>query len=185
LISALTVGSYATSVSVSTAKYAADAGLLTNVYFESSGLATSTTPSVVTAITQPGTTGSTSLTKGSTDYLYSPSFGTARNVAAGTWIVEVWAATTSSTGTMTITIDTVNSGGTVQAMVGTGSTTTVTTTKAEAKFSVAGSAVAIPASGYLRVSLYAPTGSGKPGFTVYWGKAQGTNFQVPMSVASS
>ena len=49
LIGALATGSYATSVSVATKAYAADSGVLTNVYFESATAPTSTTPSVVTA----------------------------------------------------------------------------------------------------------------------------------------
>jgi len=185
LIGALAVGSYATSVSVTTKAFAADSGILTNVYFESAAASASTTPSVVTATTQPGTTGSTTITRGSTDYLYSSQFASARNVAAGSWVVDIWALGATS-GTMTVTIAIVTSTGTVQTTVGSGTTPTVATTEGQVVLRVAGSATSIPANGYLRVSFLAPSGTGNPtSFKLYWGKAQGTNFQVPMSIVSS
>ncbi len=185
LIGALAVGSYATSVSVTTKAYASDSGILTNVYFESATASASATPSVVTATTQPGTTGSTTISRGSTDYLYSTQFASARSIAAGTWVVDLWALAAKS-GTMTVSIATVNSAGTVQSTIGSGSTPTITTTKGQVALSLSGSATSVPASGYIRVSFTAPTGTANPSsFTLYWGKAQGTNFQVPMSIVSS
>lgn len=181
LIAALAVGSYATSVSVATKTYAADSGILTNAYFESATAATSTTPSVLTALLQPITTGSTNIAKAGTVYLYSTQFATARNIVAGTWVFDEWALLSVS-GTMTITITIVNSAGTVQSTVATGTTPTVATTKGQVALDLAGSAVSIPANGYIRVAIKAPAGATS---TLYWGEAQGTNFQVPMSVESS
>jgi hypothetical protein len=185
LIGALAVGSYATSVSVTTKAFAADSGILVNVYFESATASGSTTPSVVTATTQPGTTGSTTISRGSTDYLYSPQFISARNVAAGAWVVDLWALAAKS-GAMTVSIAIVNSAGSVQTTVASGTTPTITTTKGQGALRLSGSAVSVPAMGYIRVSFTAPTGTANPSsFTLYWGKAQGTNFQVPMSIESS
>ncbi len=181
IIGALAVGSYATSVSVTTKAYAADSGVLTNVYFESTTAPTSTTPSVVTATTQPGTTGSTAIAKSGTVYLYSTQFTSARSIAAGSWKFDEWALVSVS-GTMTIAIAIVNSAGTVQTTVATGTTPTVATTKGQVALSLAGSATSVPSNGYIRVAIKAPTGATS---TLYWGKAQGTNFQVPMSVVSS
>jgi hypothetical protein len=46
--------------------------------------------------------------------------------------------------------------------------------------------VTVPSGGYIEVSLIAPTGGSSPtSFTLYWGKAQGTNFQVPLSVVTA
>jgi hypothetical protein len=185
LIGALAVGSYATSVSVTTKAFAADSGVLVNVYFESTTASGSTTPSVVTATTQPGTTGSTTISRGSTYYLYSTQFTSARSIAAGVWVVDLWALAAKS-GAMTVSIATVNSAGTVQTTIGSGTTPTITTTKGQVALSVSGPATSVPANGYVRVSLTAPTGTSNPSsFTLYWGKAQGTNFQVPISIASS
>ncbi len=181
LICALSVGSYATSVTVTSKAYAADSGVLTNVYFESATAPTSTTPSVVTATTQPATTGSTAIAKSGTVYLYSSQFTSARNVPAGSWVFDEWALASAS-GKMTITITVVTSTGTVQTTVGSGTTPTVTTSKAQVILRVAGSAVSIPANGYIRVAIQPPTGDTS---TLYWGKAQGTDFQVPMSIVSS
>ena len=181
VIGALAMGSYATSVSVTTKAYASDSGILTNVYFESTTAPTSTTPSVVTSTTQPGTTGSTAISKGGTVYLYSTQFTSARSIAAGSWVFDEWALVSAS-GTMTVTIAIVNSAGTVQTTIASGTTPTVATTKGQVVLTLAGSATSVAANDYIRVAVKAPTGATS---TLYWGKAQGTNFQVPMSAVSS
>ena len=48
--------------------------------------------------------------------------------------------------------------------------------------SLTGVAASIPANGYIRVAIQPPTGDTAK---LYWGMAQGTNFQVPMSIVSS
>jgi hypothetical protein len=185
LISALAVGSYATSVSVVASTYATDSGILTYFYFESAAATTSTTPSVVTATSQPSTTGSTSISRGSTDYLYSTRFTSARSIAAGTWVVDIWALAAKS-GAMTVSIAIVSSSGAVMTTVASGTTPTITTTKSQAALVLSGPATSVPLNGYIRVSFTAPTGTANPSsFTLYWGKAQGTNFQVPVSIVSS
>jgi hypothetical protein len=180
LIGALAVGSYATSVSVASKAYAADSGVLTNVYFESATAPTSTTPSVVTATTQPGTTGSTAIAKSGTVYLYSTQFTAARNLVAGPWVFDEWALSSKS-GTMTVTISVVTSTGTVQTTVASGTTPAVATTKGQVVLSLTGVAASVPANGYIRVAIQ-PNGDTA---TLYWGKAQGTDFQAPMSIVSS
>jgi hypothetical protein len=185
LIGSLAVGAYANSTSVTTKAYAANSGVLTNVYFESATASASTIPSLLTALLQPLTTGLTTITRGSTDYIYSTQFTSARSVPAGSWVIDAWALGATS-GTMTITVTIVNSAGTVQTAIGSGTTPTIATTKGQVALRVTGVAASIPANGYLRVSFAAPTGGGNPAsFTLYWGKAQGTNFQVPMSTVSS
>lgn len=181
LIGALALGSYATSVSVTTSAYATDSGVLTNLYFESAAASGSTTPSSVTLTSQPSATGSTSIGKGSTVYLYSTQFAGAKSTPAGQWVVCVWAAL-SKTATLSISVTITDSSGSVQTTVGSASTPSLGTTEGEASVSFAGASAGIPAGGYIRVSISTPPGTSG---TLYWGKAQGTNFQVPMSIESS
>lgn len=185
LIGALAVGSYATSVSVTAKAYAADTGLLTNVYFENANAITSTTPSVITALSLTSSTGSVSMPKGDTYYVYSTEFTSAKSLPAGNWVVDLWAATSTSSESITVTIAVVGSTGTVATTVGSGSTGTITTTEGQTSVTVAGSATSVAADSYVRVALAVPSGTGKPSVTLYWGKAQGTNVQVPMAITSS
>jgi len=186
IMAVLSVGSYATSVSVTQMGLANSSGSLTYLYFESAAAATGTSPTVNTAMSQPTGTGSTTVTRGSTDRLWSMKFTSAWTVAAGVWVVDIWAAA-STKGSMTVSIYITNSAGTVQTTIANGvSTPSISTTKGQVAFTVAGVAASIPANGYIEVSFTAPTGTGNPtSFTLYWGKAQGTNFQVPMAVVNS
>lgn len=186
LVAVLSVGSYATTVTVSQVKLASSSGTLTYVYFESSVASTTSTPKVNTATSIPVGTGSTSISRGSTDSLWSTQFTSAGTVAAGVWVIDFWAKGATK-GSMTVSIYITNSAGAAQTTVANAvSTPSLTTTKGEAALTVSGSAFSIPADGYIEVSFTAPSGTSNPtSFTLYWGSGQATNFQVPMSVVSS
>ena len=91
LFALLSTASYATSVSVTTVQSAGKAGVLTNLYFESANAASGSAPTVNTALAQPSGTGSFTLTRGSTDGLWSSQFASAKTISAGTWVFDVWA----------------------------------------------------------------------------------------------
>jgi len=185
LIGALSVGSYATSVGVATKAYAVDTGMLTNVYFENADAISSTTPSVLTALSLTSSTGSVSIPKGDTYYVYSTEITSAKTLPAGTWVVDLWAATSTSSETITVTIAVVGSTGTVATTIGSGSTGTITTTEGQTSVSVAGTSTSVAANSYVRVAFAIPTGTGKPSVSLYWGKAQGTDVQVPMNLVTT
>ena len=76
--------------------------------------------------------------------------------------------------------------GTVQTTVGSGTTPTIATTKGQVALSLAGVGDERPGQRLHQGELHGPDGTANPSsFTLYWGKAQGTNFQVPMSIVSS
>ena len=186
IVAVLSVGSYATSVTVTQMSVASSSGTLTYVYFESAAAAAGTSPAVNTALSQPSGTGSTTINRGGTDSLWSIKFANAWTIAAGFWVVDIWAAGASK-GSMTVSIYITNPAGVVQTTIANGvSTPSISNTKNQVAFTVGGAAASIPANGYIEVSFTAPTGPGNPtSFTMYWGKAQGTNFQVPMAVVNS
>jgi len=187
LIAAIAVGSYATSVSVTTTKLAASGGNLTYLYFESTTASSTTSPSVNTALAQPSGTGTTTISRGSTVRLWSTQFSASRTISAGTWVVDLWALASGRSGALTVSVYVTNSAGTVQSTIASSvSTPTIDTSKTQAAIQQSGSSVTVPASGYVEVSLTAPSGGSSPtSFTLYWGKAQGTDFQVPISVVSA
>jgi len=81
--------------------------------------------------------------------------------------------------TVTISYLTTNSAGTVQSTMIGGSSATITA--AYAPVSLASSAGTIPASGYIRVLITAPAGSG---LTIFWGYGKPTQFQVSYTYRS-
>jgi hypothetical protein len=115
-------------------------------------------------------------------YLYSPAFASSLSVPAGNWVVDLWASSKTTGKTMTVAIYIVNSAGTVVSTVNGGtSTPPIPGAASEAGVTLAGAAVTIPAGDYIRVAFTAPGGPGtSPSFTVYWGDAQPTNFQVTL-----
>jgi len=181
-----TTGSYAATVGVTTSTASQRSGTLTNVYYETANGATGSTPSTNTALTPPTGTGSYSVTRGSSAYLWSPQFAGSAVVPAQTWVLIMWVKG-SSTGTMSVTVTTTNSSGTTQSTVVSGvSTGSISTSEGQVMTTFAGAQATIPANGYIKVTLLAPTGSGNPtSFTVYWGTGQLTDFQVMLSVLST
>jgi len=178
----LGVSSYATSVSVSTSSAADRAGLLTYIYFENANAGTTSTPTADTSLAAPSTTGSYVVNRGNTVYLWSTPFSTSRTIPAGSWVLDLWALAAKS-GSMTVSILVTNAAGTTVATVlSSGTTSSIGTTKAQVATTFSGSSVTVPANDYILVKLTAPTGTSNPtSFTIYWGKAQLTDFQVIMS----
>jgi hypothetical protein len=184
-IGLLAAGSFATSVTVTSSTVATDSGYLTSVYYENANGRTGAAPNVNTALSPPGTTGSYAITRGSSDILWSSHFSSATTIPAGPWGLDLWALASSS-GSLTVSIVITNSAGTTTATVlSTGSTSAVGTSKKQVFTSFSGSGVAVPADGYVKITLTAPTGGGNPSsFTVYWGKGQLTSFQFNTVIAS-
>lgn len=187
LICTLGVSSfYASSVNISRTTFQADYGTLTYVYFETSSGPGSSTPGTNTALIPSLGSGSYAVSRGSSAYLWSAPFAQAATVSAGTWVLDLWAAGSSS-GVMKVSIYVTNSGGTVQSTIASSvATSTIGSTETQVVLRFSGVQVSVPASGYIEVELYAPSGSGNPrSFTIYWGAAQQTDLQVPYSVLSA
>ncbi|MGA2682432.1 MAG: hypothetical protein ABSF44_11620 [Candidatus Bathyarchaeia archaeon] len=87
--------SFASPVLVSNVKSQTQYGTLTYMYYETSAGPGSSTPSTNTAPTPSGSSGSYSLARASTAYLWSPQFGSATTINAGNWVLGVWATSTS------------------------------------------------------------------------------------------
>ncbi|MGD0637669.1 MAG: hypothetical protein ABSA72_06495 [Nitrososphaerales archaeon] len=181
-IGMLSVGSYATTVSVSSVNVQQNSGFLTYVYYETANAGTTTTPAADTSLTSPATTGSYTIASAGTDYIWSTQFAAARSIPAGSWVLDLWVSA-SKAGTLTVSIVSTNSAGTAQSTIlSTGTTASITTTKTQVLTRFTGAAGTVPASGYLRIKLTGPSGTT---FTVYWGKAQLTDFQFVMSAPTS
>ena len=82
--------------------------------------------------------------------------------------------------TVTISFVTTNSAGTVQSSMISGSSATITA--AYAPISLSSSAGTVPASGYIRVAITAPAGTG---LTIFWGYGKPTQFQVSYTYRTS
>jgi hypothetical protein len=186
LVSVLTISSIAGSVSVTRSTYQADYGTLTYVYFETSSGPGGTTPSTNTAQIPSSSSGSYTVARGSSAHVWSPQFTSAATINAGRWTVDLWAAGATS-GAMRISLYVTNSGGTIQStVVSNAATNTIGTSKTQVVSTFSGAQVNVPANGYVEALLTAPTGGGNPtSFTIYWGNAQQTNFQVPYRVLSA
>jgi len=187
LVAAVSMGSFATNVTVTTTRLAGSAGTLTYAYFESASASSGTSPSVNTALSQPSGTGTTTISRGSTVDLWSTQFASSRTLATGTWVIDIWALANGRSGQLTVSVYVTNSAGTVQSTVlASASTPTVGTSKTQVAVTASGLSLTVPASGYVEVTLTAPSGTGTPtSFTLYWGKAQGTDFQIPVSVVTA
>lgn len=191
----LGLGSTGSSSRSSTNDYGSVTATAGLTFYEISNAPTSATPITVdTSLTAPGSSGSFSVSRGSTAYLWSPQYTVATTLYTGSWLLDMWVLETGKTsGTMTVTITTITSTGTlVSTIVNSQPTSSIGTTKAECKTTFSGSAGSIPANGYIRVALTAPTGTSNPtSFTIYWGSGQLTNFQTPrdynyvLSIANS
>ena len=182
-ISLITVYSFASTVNVTKSTIQTKFGSLIYCYFERSAGSSGTTPSTNTAQTPLGSSGSYSLTRGSTLYIWSPQFTSATTINSGKWVLNLYAATTSGSGPITVSIIITNSAGTVKTtIVNSVSTPSLTTTKSLVLMSWSIAAASVPVNGYIGVKLTAPSGSGNPSFTIYYGLNQQTDFQVPYRV---
>ena len=184
-ISTMAVISFASSVTVTTITSQSKYGLLTYVYFETASGPSSSTPDPNTAPIPSGGSGSYSVSRGSSAYLWSPQFTSGTALSSGTWVLDLWASANSS-GSLQVSIHVTSSAGTTQStIVSSASTPTIETSKTQVVMSFAGSAVSVPAGGYLEVVMLAPPGNENPeSFTIYWGTGQQTNFQVPYRILS-
>lgn len=178
--------SYAATVRVTTSTAQQNSGALANIYYETANGASGSTPIVNTALTPPTGTGSYTVTRGSSVYLWSPQFASSTVIPAQTWVLDMWVSAASS-GTMSVTVVTTDSSGTTMNTVVSGTSTgSISTNEGQVVTTFTGNQVTIPANGYIKVTLSAPTGSGNPkSFTVYWGTGQLTDFQVLISVLST
>jgi hypothetical protein len=139
-----------------------------------------TAPAINTILSALGAAGGpTRFNRGSSVCLWSTQFTSAQSLYAGTWVTDLWLSAQAAGYGLTVTMSVTNSGGTPTATVFTGTTSNVPTSETEARDTYAGSAVSIPANGYLMLMLTAPTGGGKPrNWNIYWGAGQLTSFQT-------
>ena len=91
----ITVVSFASPALVTTVTSQTNYGTLTNMYYETISGPASSTPSTNTALIPSSNTGSYSISKASTGYLWSPQFGSSTSISAGKWVLGLWAASTS------------------------------------------------------------------------------------------
>jgi hypothetical protein len=182
-ISVVAIGSYASSSSVLIVNKQAYSGEVRYIYFEKASAATSATPSTNTATTPSGSSGSYTISRGSSVYLWSPAFASSGTIGSGTWTLVLYALCSRST-TLTITFETTTSAGTVRSTVVNGiATKTIATTKAEVVSTFSGSSGMIPAGGYVGAVLTLSAGASS--CTVYWGSGQQTDFQMPYRTLTS
>ena len=176
-IALFSVGAYASSNSVTTTMVQDVSGTLTNIYFETANGASGSTPTTNTGLTPSSVSGSYSITRGSSLNLWSTQFPSATTIPAGKWILDMWVQS-SALGPMTVSIVvTTSTGSTSATVVSSTSTPNLSSSKNQVVLSYTGSGVTVPSGGYIKVTLTAPTGSGRPSFTVFWGISQLTNFQ--------
>ena len=183
LVSIFTISSFAVSVSVTRTTYQDDKGTLIYVYFVISSTLGSTTPSANTATSPSSSSGSYSIAKSASAYVWSPQFSSSTAINAGTWVVDFWIAGSKS-GSPVVWIYITNAAGVVQSTLVNGVSGSSISANVETQvvmtFSL-GSAN-IPASGYMEVQIQPPSASTG---TLYWGVKQQTNFQVPYRMLSS
>jgi len=96
---------------------------------------------------------------------------------AGDWTFNIWESSSRS-GTITVSIYTTNTSGTIVSTILSSGSINVATTKSEAIATFAGSAGTIPSGGgYIEILIRVP--SGGPSYVIiYWGSGQLTNFQL-------
>ncbi len=121
LLSMISVTAYATSVTVTQTRLQSNSGVLQNIYYQTVSGPGSTTPSVNTALTPPGSSGSYSIAAGASGYLWSPAFSSATTVPASRMIFDVWAAISSPSIGLDGSVSAASSGSTI--------TLSLTTTK--------------------------------------------------------
>jgi len=95
-ISMIIAVSFASPVSVTTVTSQTNYGTITNMYYETISGPASSTPSTNTALIPSSSSGSYSIAQASTAYLWSPQFGSATTISAGTWLLGLWAASVSN-----------------------------------------------------------------------------------------
>jgi hypothetical protein len=95
LISMITIVSFASPTYITTVNSQSKYGALTYVYYETISGPAGSTPSVNTALIPTSSSGSYSISKGSSTYLWSPQFGSTTTISAGKWVLGLWAASTS------------------------------------------------------------------------------------------
>ncbi|MEM0287430.1 MAG: hypothetical protein QXG05_04555 [Nitrososphaerota archaeon] len=174
------IGSSSISQLGSSATTSITAGL---VFYENANMPTSQTPLIVdTTFAVPSSSGSFAINRGSTGYLWSPQYTVATTLYAGDWILDLWAGAKKA-GSMYVTIQTVNStGAIISTIVNNQPTATIPQSNVanEVITTFHGSSGIVPANGYIRLAITAPTGPSNPqSFKIFWGNGHPTNFRSP------
>ncbi|MDE1854231.1 MAG: hypothetical protein KGI38_10880 [Thaumarchaeota archaeon] len=175
-----------TAGSSSISSVAADAATATitaglTLYENANAPASNTPITVDTDTATPAGTGSTTVTKPGTAYLWSPQYASATTFYAGSWVLDMWVLSAKAGTSMDVTITTVDStGAIVSTIVNNQPTLPIAKTEAEVTTTFTGAAGSVPANGFIEVALTAPTGAGtSTSYTVFWGTGQLTNFKSP------
>ncbi|MCL5888397.1 MAG: hypothetical protein M1597_00340 [Candidatus Thermoplasmatota archaeon] len=163
----------ATNVFVSTYTYQADTTAVIEPYYENSTLGTTSSPLVNTQISQPSGSGTSYITKRTTQYLWSPQFGNGQSLPSGILRLDFWASGTSS---LAISVYATNAAGSSVNTLGS-SSVTMAKTETEYVLNFTIPATNVPVSGYISVSFSLASGKASP-ISIYWGASQETNFQI-------
>lgn len=131
-----------------------------------------------TSITPPGAGTSTSISAGTSAFLWSPSFTVGSTLYAGSWLLDMWASRATIAGTIEISVYVVSSSNVILAVVSSSAvSSSIGTAESEVQSPLSGSGATIPSNGQILVVLTNPLGGTT--VTVYWGTGQLTNFQTP------
>ncbi|HUI85774.1 MAG TPA: hypothetical protein VLY21_01295, partial [Nitrososphaerales archaeon] len=136
---------------------------------------------VDTSLTPSSSKGSTTISSAqamSSTCLVTPAFASPTNIAAGPWLVDLFASATSG-GALTLSLQVETGTGTVVSSVFSGSTSSIPKVEGEVKNYFSGSAVTVPSGDYLVLKISILVGGNQGSATIYWGSGQQSNFQLP------
>jgi hypothetical protein len=91
----LGVGNQSTTSVSATNDYATITTTAGLAFYENASGPSGPTPSANTALTPSGSSGSYAVNQGTTAYLWSPQFGSATTIGAGSWVLGLWTASPS------------------------------------------------------------------------------------------
>ena len=172
------ISSSATNITIQRTTVQAQLGrAMLFIYYENAITSSGSTPTVNTGTTQPTIWGLSVITTYTPGRLWTPRYTSAMSIPAGDWTFNIWEASSRS-GTITVSVYTTDTAGTIVSTILNSATINVATTKTEAVATFSGSAGTIPSGGgYIEVVIRVPSG-GPTYVIIYWGSGQLTNFQL-------
>ena len=173
------------ATTVSPEKNAASIGVTAGLTFYESAIASTicSSPSTDTSFAAPTVAVASSFTvpNGTSVCLWSPQYTTATTIFAGTWLLNLWALSVGSTGSLSVSIYTINSSGYIEStIVSNAPTSTIGTSPSKVQTAMTGAQGSVAANGYVEVDLRASS-TGPTSYTIYWGSnSQPSNFESPI-----
>jgi hypothetical protein len=172
------------ATTISPERDAASVGVTAGLpYYESATAAAScSTPSMDTSYSTPtgSVASSFSISAGTSVCLWSPQYTSSSTLYAGSWLLTMWAVSVGSSGSLSVSIYTTNSSGSIGSnIVSNAPSNTIGTTLGEVQTAMSGAEGSVSANGYIELVMTASS-SGPSSFTVYWGSStEPTNLQSP------